>query len=60
MAIMFRRELGIDFPPYSESEHGQPGSEGRHFVIMAEDGRAIGGLSARWREYEDAPIEPYH
>jgi hypothetical protein len=51
MAKMFRRELGYDFPPYSADE-SEPCP---HWLIATADGRPIGVLSARWREYSDAP-----
>jgi acetyltransferase ESCO-like protein len=52
MAMMFQRELGFDFPPYSAAEDDPTPS--RHWLIVTADGRSIGGLSARWREYSDA------
>jgi hypothetical protein len=54
MAIMFRRELGFDFVPYSAGESDFTRAPSRHWLIVAADGRSIGGLSARWREYSDA------
>jgi hypothetical protein len=57
MATMFRRELGFDFPPYSADEHLEDGPDGCHWLIVTPDGRPIGGLSARWREYSDAPAQ---
>jgi len=53
MGRMFKREEGYDFPPYEASEDGD--RTGRHWMIVSQDGRAIGGLSARWREYSNAP-----
>src|SRR6516165_82058 len=61
MATMFRREFGYDFAPYCAAERDPvpswcpPPAPARHWLIGTADGRPIGGLSARWREYSDAP-----
>jgi zinc-finger of acetyl-transferase ESCO len=55
MATMFQRELGFDFSPYSaDDDRSEPV---HHWLIVAADGRAIGGLSARWCVYSDAPAQ---
>lgn len=43
---MFRRECGFDFPPYSATEDEYE-PIARHFLLVASDGRPIGGTSAR-------------
>lgn len=62
MAIMFRRELSFDFPPYSATEADPlPWNDdckpAHHWLIVTPDGRPIGGFSARWREWTDAPAQ---
>ena len=53
MAVMFRRECGFDFVPYSVGD--EKSEWGHHWLILTPDGRAIGGLSAWHREFMDAP-----
>jgi hypothetical protein len=53
MATMFRRELGFDFPPYVAEQRTDP--RAYDWMIIAPDGRAIGGLGACWTEYSNAP-----
>ena len=55
MATMFRRELHFDFPPYSADECDDFREPAHHWLIVSEDGRPIGGFSARWRVYSNAP-----
>lgn len=55
MAMMFRRELGFDFAPYEATEDYDEPSH--HWLIISANGRAIGGMSARWRIYSDAPAQ---
>jgi hypothetical protein len=55
MAMMFKRELGFDFPPYRAGENDDDRKPSHHRLIATQDGRAIGGFSVRWREYTDAP-----
>jgi hypothetical protein len=55
MAQMFQCELGFDFPPYAETNADAP--EEHHLLILAADGRTVGGLSVDWREWNNAPAE---
>jgi hypothetical protein len=55
MAKMFQRELGFDFAPYHEAETNAP--EEHHWLILAADGRTVGGLSVDWRAWRNAPTE---
>lgn len=51
LARMFRRECGFDFPPYTaDDETDEPA---RHFMLVAPDGRPIGGSSAQLRDCDD-------
>ena len=58
MATMFRRESWYDFAPYSADEEEPTLWNNRkmswHWLIVTADGRSIGGLSARWREFSNA------
>ena len=53
-----RESVGYDFLPYSADEDDPAPwnnrKPSRHWLIATADGRSIGGLSARWREYSDA------
>jgi hypothetical protein len=60
IARMFSRELGFGVP-YSAGEDAYTSRQypyqplPYHWMIVDTDGRSIGGLSARWRQYQDAP-----
>jgi hypothetical protein len=59
LATMFRREVGYEGVPYSADESFlvlklNPLTSSWHWIIATPHGRAIGGLSARWRDYSDA------
>jgi hypothetical protein len=49
---MFRREGGFDLPPYSAIENYAE-SDARQFLIVAPDGRPIGGAGAIQDTFED-------
>jgi hypothetical protein len=50
IGLMFRRERGVDFPPYDENE-----DDGEGYILVDADGRALGGCTVRWQEYSNAP-----
>ena len=54
-ARMFNREKGYDFLAYSADEWPELDRPSYHWLIASLDGRPLGGLSARWREYSDVP-----
>lgn len=49
IGLMFRRELGFDFPPYDADE-----DDGHGYILADVDGLALGGCTVRWQEYENA------
>lgn len=51
-ALMFRRECGFDFAPYSTDDHAGEAAS-RQFLIVSPEGRPIGGTGARRRTFED-------
>jgi len=55
MGLMFKREQGYDFPPYEANDYKYSKGPACHWLIVSLDGRPIGGMSAAWREYSNAP-----
>lgn len=51
-ALMFRRECGFAFAPYSAADDASDETS-RQFLIVSPGGRPVGGTGARHRTYQD-------